>query len=340
MTYNLTMKNVNIGNTTGYGLMLDNLFGNSVIFNTTIALSHSTHESYAGNFAFYCSDENAEEYHTAVQHQLTISYSTFENGTNIDYHKVNASSSGVYVQVICNINISIVFDHVIIRGNQAQRGGNIGILYEDPSFLWTISISIFNSEVTCGSANIGGGIFMNAITTGTNRFLDDYERTILNIQNTTFENNSASYVGAAVYLRLHQNYNSAVGKILFKNNCTFTRNKLLITVNPTVEWGYTFLYMHCRNTTNTILCFSKLNLVSVHSLKTVFTLILAIVVYLGLEPCMPSMLAVLALEVATLLTITALELLRSTAICYFMAIIPFVETLELKVMESCSVLAL
>ena len=237
MTYNLAMNNVNISNTTGYGLMLDNLFGNSVIFNTTIALSHSTPESYAGNFAFYCSDENAAEYHTAVQHQLTISYSTFENGTNIDYHKVNASSSGVYVQVICNINISIVFDHVIFRGNQAQRGGNIGILYEDPSFLWTVSISIFNSEVTCGSANIGGGIFMNAITTGTNRFLDDYERTILNIQNTTFENNSASYVGAAVYLRLHQNYNSAVGKILFKNNCTFTRNKLLASSNNSQSHG-------------------------------------------------------------------------------------------------------
>ena len=236
MTYNLTMNNINISNTTGYGLMLDNLFGNSVIFNTTIALSHSAPESYAGNFAFYCS-ENTTEYHTAVQHQLTISYSTFEDGTNVNHRKVIALSSGVYVHVVCNINISIVFDHVIIRGNQAQRGGNIGIFYVDTSFLWTVSIFLLNSEVTCGSANIGGGLYMTAITKGTNRSLDYYERTILNIQNTTFENNSASYVGAAVYLRLHQNYNSAVGKILFKNNCTFTRNELLASSNNSQSHG-------------------------------------------------------------------------------------------------------
>ena len=51
--------------------------------------------------------------------------------------------------------------------------------------------------------------------------------TILRIMYTHFQNNTASYDRGAVYMRLHQNSQVALGRIEFIKNCTFTHNKLV-----------------------------------------------------------------------------------------------------------------
>ena len=230
LTRDLTMISVTIQNTPGYGLMIDDLRGYSSISNTTVESSHNISYTYGGNFAFYCSERYISQDDAMLQHYLYILGSNFINGTNS--YNDRSSSGGIYIQISCHIKINIVFDQIVVTGNQAESGGNIEIRYFVNSYMWTASISILNSVISYGNADIGGGLFMTAVAAGTNTteriYHAEHQGTILIFKNTTFEQNKASYVGAAVYFRLHQNYFATVGKIIF-NNCTFKQNHLFVS---------------------------------------------------------------------------------------------------------------
>ena len=221
----LTMNNISIQDTIGYGLMLDTPRGHSVIEKTSIERSHSTNHDYGGNFALYCSDSHSSHADPRMPDHLTIVDSNFINGSN--FYNNRSFSGGIHIQITCHINISIVFDHVNVFGNQADKGGNIGISYQSTYQRWAVSISILNSNISLGRGNVGGGLYMTAIAESNSMDYKGHDD-ILIVKNTHFEHNSASSIAAAVYLRLHQNYYSAVGKVVFQN-CTFKRNYLNVT---------------------------------------------------------------------------------------------------------------
>ena len=235
-SHNLSMTNVHILETAGHGLSIDDLYGSSAISNVTIESSYSTARAGGGNFEYYCSDSHISRKDAAVTHHLNVSDSHFRNGNNYGY----GTSGGVFIHTNCHTNIRIVFNHVVLTGNRAEMGGNFGIEYIETNPLWTVSIFILNSIFLNGSANAGGGLHMNAVVGSINNTDHGYTNdscTILTVENTHFKYNNASYDGAAVYFRLHQNPFMQVGRIFFRNDCTFKHNRLIFPVNDSRSHG-------------------------------------------------------------------------------------------------------
>ncbi|CAI8024729.1 hypothetical protein GBAR_LOCUS14346 [Geodia barretti] len=220
---NIEMDYVNIRNTAGVGLSLSDIYGNSSINNIKVDFSHSAHRSIGGNFFLYYSRYFRND--TVMMNNIKVSNSFFRNGTNIVYS--NSPSTGIAIEINCFANVSIVFDNVVVSGNQAGSGGNILINFGSWSGLWSVSVSILNSHILNGTANSGAGIciFATAGDKGSPGPLES-TTTLLNIGNTRFENNTAHYDGGAVYMRLHENTQRNLGRIAF-DNCTFKDNKIV-----------------------------------------------------------------------------------------------------------------
>ena len=224
-TSHLIMFNVNIQNTSGYGLFMIDIYGVSKITNITIDSSHNTKSHYGGNFAYNCSNNFTLQNTSLQNHSLYVTKSYFRDGCNALGYK--SPASGILVSVSCSATINITFDHVHVTGNTAKSGGNVWIEYYVYISTWTVSISFSNSELSNGIAqNAGGGLFFAAWAGCANcTSHSENSSTILAIENIKFENNSAWYSGAAVYLRLHQNPKVEIAKIEFTNN-SFTNNRL------------------------------------------------------------------------------------------------------------------
>ena len=221
-SFNVEMDHVSIQNTAGLGLSLGDIYGNSYFTNIEVDFSHSTPNSTGGNLAFYFARYFGND--TAPMNNIIVSDSFFRYGTN-DYLS-ESSSSGIAFQIFCYANISIVLDNLVVSGNQAKSGGNVWINFGSWSSLWSVSISILNSQILNGTAHSGGGICMFAIAGDKGSPVPlESTTTLLNVENTHFESNTAFYDGGALYMRLHQNSQRNLGRIAF-DNCTFKRNQV------------------------------------------------------------------------------------------------------------------
>ena len=224
-TLNIELDHINIQNTAGLGLSLKNVYGKISIYNITVDFSHSTQKSKGINFVFYCSYPYVSD--SVLASHMKVSDSFFRYGNNV--FDDSTPSSGIVVKVYCSANIHIIFDNVALIGNQGKNGGNAWINFGSWSSLWSASIAILNSQILNGTANSGGGLCVFAIAGGVNyrHTTLGNSTTILNVVNTHFEDNTAYHNGGAVFLRLTQNSQRDVGRIVFQNNCTFKQNKLL-----------------------------------------------------------------------------------------------------------------
>ena len=222
-TVNIEMDYVNIQNTAGVGLSLSDIYGNSSFNNIKVDFSHSKHRYKGGNLLLHYSEYFRND--TVLMNNIQVSNSFFRNGTNIIYS--NSPSSGIAIEIFCFANVSILLDNVVVSGNRAGSGGNVWIDFDSWSSLWSVSVSILNSHILNGTANSGAGIcmFATAGDKGSPVALES-TTTLLNIENTRFENNTAHYDGGAVYMRLHQNTQRNLGRIAF-DNCTFKHNEIV-----------------------------------------------------------------------------------------------------------------
>ena len=221
-TINIKMDNVNIRNTAGIGLSLSDIYGNSSFNNIKVDYSHSTSSSTCGNFVFHCSYWFRND--TVPINNITVSDSFFTHGSNS--YDFESPGSGIAIEIFCSANVSIVFDNVTLSGNRAKSGGNVWIDFGSWSNMWTVSVSFLNSRINNGTGNSGGGLCMFAIAGDGSPGTLENTKTLLHIENTHFENNTAFYDGGALYMRLHQNSQRNLGKITFAN-CTFKQNKIV-----------------------------------------------------------------------------------------------------------------
>ena len=235
LIHNMNMSNININGTAGYGLSLRDLYGSSVLFNITVESSYSTSNVSGGNFAFNCSDDYTSQEDAMLAHRLNVTDSYFVNGVN----NVTSPSSGIYIYVNCRTKINIIFDTVVLTGNRGYIGGNMGIEYLGTSCQWTVAIFILNSEISWGTAHVGGGISVIAIVgVNSSNIMDDtHSHNFLTIMNTLFEHNTVSYLGGGIYFQLHQNQSAAVGGITIGQNCIFRYNKISFPLNDTYSHG-------------------------------------------------------------------------------------------------------
>ena len=189
LAHDLTMSNVYIGGTAGYGLSLTDVYGSSDLSNIMVEYSYNTSHASGGNFAFNCT---ASPKGPITNHTLSIKKSFFRNGNNSIYG-VTSPSSGMYFHIKCQTDLKIVLD-VSLTGNKAGNGGNIGITYVTLSCNWTVSIHIVNSRISQGMAQTGGGMYLVAIAEATNSSNSTClprESQFLTIENTKIENNRA-----------------------------------------------------------------------------------------------------------------------------------------------------
>ena len=227
--HNLTMNDVTIANTSGVGLLLNGLYGTSLIENTTIRSSHKTYHTYGQNLALYCKDSSHDN--DIMLNTVLINNSHFLDGYNI-MHNYKGRASGVYVQIACRTRMNITLNHVCIVGNKANAGGNIGIQYISHSADWLVTISILNSNITHGYGGIGGGLYFNALRSPNNRENNMQscgntitDMPILTVNHTNFYMNKSPYLGAGVNIRLRETMEPMVGKISF-HNCQFSGSNL------------------------------------------------------------------------------------------------------------------
>ena len=101
------------------------------------------------------------------------------------------------------------------------------------SSLWSMSVSFRNSKILNGTANLGGGLYVSATAGEINssHTIFGSSTTILQVVNTNFEGNKAYYNGGAVYLKMQQNSQRNIGRIVFESNCTFKQNTLVYHSN-------------------------------------------------------------------------------------------------------------
>ena len=215
---NLRIDHITVHNTPGIGLSMKDTYGITSIANIVIESSHNTTLSKGINFFYECSD-------TYESQMMTIVNSSIRYGSN-NFDPV-APSSGAMIDIYCLAKNYIIFDNVFFSGNGGKNGGNVLINLSSWSSQWKTSVFILNSWIHNGTANLGGGLFFTAIA-GSERMANNTlvnTTTILHIDNTSFQSNTA-FIGGGVYLKMQQNSQEEIGKVLFEN-CTFKENKLV-----------------------------------------------------------------------------------------------------------------
>ena len=236
----LTISDIMVRNSRGYGLHARKLQGYSFITDSTFLLNKGTSEYHGGNAYFVYENCTSNE-----KASLNIESSQFLNGYN--HPKLGSFASGIAFQVTC-ANVSIHLSNVTTQRNVARDGGNLAVTF--PSTVDSFVLLINNSWIEAGSSFNGGGMSVSTLekaehskTSVTHTPIVNRNQSIfLQIENTTFTANLANGVGAGVYLGIHQSLQvyPRVGEVSFKN-CTFHNN--------TITWSprWVGVAVHIRN---------------------------------------------------------------------------------------------
>ena len=240
---NLTISQVNVSSSSGYGLYAQNVLGDSLIINSCFNNnSGNGSERRGGNADFfyeYCPSSRP------TISTLSIHSSQFLNG----YDKYsNPIATGLSVMLKCsNVNVDI-YD-VTLSGNVAESeanistGGNLGIFFRNWTSIITNSVTVRNCSITDGIAYQGGGMYVNILevimkapaskpTQDLPHFIDVNSTKVvpqfLNISNTRFIGNFAKEVGGGLYIIVHEMTESyhLTGHVIVEN-CYFVNNTLL-----------------------------------------------------------------------------------------------------------------
>ena len=223
---NLTLNQVAISNTLGFGLHCENVFGYIRINNSVFQDAKGAGERvYGGNarlwFGAPCSNSTSN---------VTITNSWFMYGTQTGNKYENSNASGLQVFINC-ADVHVTMDNIKALGNRGGNGGNLALSITDlGSDVGTITIN--NSNISNGWAHKGGGLRFwsrTGMDTHKTQNLRDLHNNvgILSIVNTTFRNNTVSVVGGAIYIAHYEaeNYTSQWLRQINIEKCFFEGNR-------------------------------------------------------------------------------------------------------------------
>ena len=220
---NLLVSDVHINNSSGFGLFIVNLKGNSTINSITISKSHNESGCFGGNLRMTFNDTI-----TSDSHSILISNSFLTN-SSIHYHKNKChhyEPYGTGLDIFLNTSniIRITLRNNTFADNMALNGGNLAVTYVHLTD-WRSSVVIDNCTIANGSALFGGGMHLlvwveQKTTTNTSfEFVD-----IITINDTIFERNTADRVGAGFYAELFEDVNLSSGAHIGISNTIFQFN--------------------------------------------------------------------------------------------------------------------
>ena len=209
---NLNLSRVTVQNTTGYGLLMNDMCGVSVIANSTFQHCRDSEQHGGGNAVLYCQKCETKSH-------ITIRNTSFSYGKSKKYIscvKDCLSSPGLMLYLNCSgINVSLI--QVTLEGNDGYRsnftfdgdtggntlGGNMAVVYKNHSFVQIVE-SIFSE----GESFFGGGLFVH--------YDARYEAELL-ICGSRFIGNKAHVNGGGLYFEMNRERSDCVGQDCYKH---------------------------------------------------------------------------------------------------------------------------
>ncbi len=233
--FTLTMYSTTIQDSSGYGMVVNGLYGNSTLDNCTLVNNIGRGNSIGGNFVL--NYQKCPELYTNEHKNVTVTIlrSRFLHGNDItrdlpDSFQFNAT--GISLFLLCT-NITIKMSEVILANNTGHtsfsNGGNLFILYGNALQCTVHKVIIESSIIANGKASMGGGAYI--------KFAQPLNKTIKNIcqneNNITFNNvdftqNNGEKDSGALYISNVQVYTldySCKGSVQI-DHCNFTNNSL------------------------------------------------------------------------------------------------------------------
>ena len=246
-SYNISLKQVRIDKSLGFGLDVDRSFGSFQVSKSAFMRCRAyplTHDKIVGgNARFWYSRYKHIDNQTAQNTSLIIDHSWFVHGhiiINQDrYGRGLYYASGLIIFIyIPSVNVQI--DHTTVKHNTGYHGGNVAIQVTDYHEN-TSKIAITNSVIADGSAIRGGGMqFWIQVDRKDNpqRIVARSKiHHIIQINNTNFTNNSAGESGGGIYIGHYEsNVTDSIVRHISFYGCTFSYNSVHYT--PSVTRSY------------------------------------------------------------------------------------------------------
>ena len=229
---NVTLSEVLIDNSTGYGLQVDRVHGYFIIKKSAFMRSKpSKHTKHAGNARFWYND-------TTIGTSLLIEDSIFKygcthsRGSSFTSKAIVPSGSGLLL-LIYSSSIKITINRIYASHNRGDHGANVAFVITD-FHENTSTISISDSFIGYGQALRGGGMMCyvklhhnsnHQSCEITRHRLSYINHAIVTVSRVTFHSNNASFSGGAVYILQHEmpHIDCTLRKVSF-TNCNFTNN--------------------------------------------------------------------------------------------------------------------
>ena len=228
---NLSIIQVNVNNSVGFGLYASNVFGSVTISRSLFSFNRGDDEWYGGNVRFWY-----KHCPFNPEIQLNISNSWFMHG--FDTKKKTTFypyASGLALFIYCP-SVSVYITNSTAINNTAENGGNIAIKLNFTAYGKAIgSVVMRDCYIGQGIGHRGGGLRIWSIAQPLESKESNYYKnttnvitvTTLEVINTCFIGNHANAAGGALYISNyeHDKINLFTHKLIF-TNCTFSKNSV------------------------------------------------------------------------------------------------------------------
>ena len=208
---NITMNNVTVEHSTGYGVCGQDIHGYFDINNSLFQYNAGSVDHHGGNFQLF--------YRICLSTSINVTFSA----TRLQHEmnpRDNSHATGLTVILLClDATVDISVENSTFENNTASihsgAGGHVYVVMQSLSH----HLTMVNTLFTSGQSFEGGGIFITLDPKFPNS-LGHYSGTrFINVHNCTFTNNSAYNQGGAVYIIYHE---YAISQFIKERDINFT----------------------------------------------------------------------------------------------------------------------
>ena len=226
-SYNITLSQILINDSTGYGLHADRVYSYFSIKDSVFMRAKPPNENvFSGNVRFYWDSDTI--YH--VKTRLTIENSSFKHGLTCRKNRNIPDGSGLTLLIYAPL-VRVKIRNINASYNHAHNGANVAFVITDYNEN-TSTISIKDSFIGYGNATKGAGLMCyirlhykyvpESCETVRNKSYEDH--IVVYVSNTNFHSNTAQS-GGALYIHQHEiGYIDCTLRHISFARCNFSNN--------------------------------------------------------------------------------------------------------------------
>ena len=219
----LALYNVTVCNSTGFGLLAQNILGYSKVEDCTFRGSGGSDLFEGGNVAIVY-----QESHLVNSTYLSIKSSNFKSGHNFYRSSSQVSASGLHFSINCSrmgALLAIEVEGVVMVGNQGREGGNLGIAIHNCHQNDRVRVQIYKCLISEGESVTGAGMQVDIDRGYSGNGSNSHNiHHLVSIEDTTFMNNVVAAAGA-VYVSHMETISTMSQQLMITFiNCMFIKN--------------------------------------------------------------------------------------------------------------------